>query len=134
MRAELDRARIKVLLVDDNARFRQAVRTVLTTEDIDVVGEAGDGEEALEKVRGLCPEVVLMDLAMPGMDGVEATRRIQTDSPHTRVVGLSLGEDLDGLSRLAAAGAVEILVKGAGPEEISRAIHSAAAARPERSE
>jgi DNA-binding NarL/FixJ family response regulator len=128
MRADTKAAPIKVLLVDDNPRFRQVTRTVLTNEEIEVVGEAGDGEEALEKVKGLRPQVVLMDCSMPRMGGAEATRRIQQINPEIRVVGLTLGEDPESLSRMTAAGAVEIVAKGAGPQEISRAIRSATAA------
>jgi DNA-binding NarL/FixJ family response regulator len=112
-----------VVLVDDNAGFRRTVRTLLlTTEDIEVVGEAGDGETSIEEVGRLNPDVVLMDCSMPGMDGPETTRRLNERFPQTKVIALSVGDDPDSLSRMRKAGAKSVVIKGAGPEEISRAI------------
>ena len=82
---------IRVLLVDDHAMIRQALRSYLSTyyRDIEVVGEAGSGEEALQAVHTLSPSVVVMDINMPGLNGIEATARIKQTHPHVGVVGLS---------------------------------------------
>src|SRR4051812_48339384 len=90
-----DKEPISVLIVDDHAIVRQGLRTYLDLQpDLHVVGEAPDGKRALEMVRDLLPEIVLMDLVMPGMDGVQATREITAMSPSTRVIVLtSFSED-----------------------------------------
>ena len=87
--------RISVLIVDDHAIVRQGLRTYLDLQpDIEVVGEAGDGREAVARVRETLPDIVLMDLVMPNVDGVEATRQVTAVSPSTRVIVLtSFSED-----------------------------------------
>lgn len=116
---------IRVLLVDDNPNFRKTTRVILTSEDIEVVGEAGDGEKALEEVRRLTPNVVVMDCRMPRMDGAEATRQILRTYPETRVVALSIGDDRELLRRMQRAGARPVVLKGAGPDELGQAIRLA---------
>ena len=112
--------------MDDNQKFRAITRLVLvTTEDIEVVGEADDGERSLEQVERLRPDVVVMDCRMPRMDGAEATRRILLSHPETRVVALSIGDDGESLRGMERAGAHPIVLKGAGPDELGRAIRSA---------
>jgi len=118
---------IRVLLVDDNPHVLSTTRLILLiNEDIEVVGEADDGEKSLEEVQRLRPDVVVMDGRMPRMDGDEATRRILRSFPETRVVALSIGDDRDLISRMEQAGARNTVLKGAGPEELGRAIRTAA--------
>jgi DNA-binding NarL/FixJ family response regulator len=118
---------IRVLLVDDNPHVLSTTRLILlTSEDIEVVGEADDGEKSLEQVQRLRPDVVVMDGRMPRMDGDEATRLILRSFPETRVVALSIGDDIDLISRMEQAGARNTVLKGAGPEELGRAIRTAA--------
>ena len=110
---------IRVVLVDDHAVVRAGLEQLLAgTPDIDVVGTAADGAEALEVVRRTCPDVVVMDLQMPGVDGVEATRRIAAEPLDTQVVVLTSYSD--GARILAAldAGAVGYLLKDADPEDL----------------
>ena len=117
---------IRVLLVDDDPRVIAITRLILlTNEDIEVVGHAGDGDESLEAVQRLRPDVVLMDGRMPRMDGAEATRLILRRFPGTRVVALSIGDDSELIGRMQRAGARNTLLKGAGPEELGRAIRTA---------
>jgi DNA-binding NarL/FixJ family response regulator len=117
---------IRVLLVDDNPNVIAATRLILlTSEDIEVVGDAGDGEKSLEAVQRLRPDVVVMDGRMPKMDGAEATRRILRSFPETRVVALSVGDDSELIGRMERAGARHTVLKGAGPEELGRAIRTA---------
>src|SRR5258708_3258960 len=100
MGANVEVKRIRVLLVDDNQTFRNTTRQLLlTSEDIEVVGEAGGGEESLAKVERLQPDVVLMDCLMPGMDGAEATRQMRQLYPGVKVVALSMGADPENLSQ-----------------------------------
>lgn len=97
---------IRVLLVDDHRVVRAGLRTLLNLEpDIDVVGEAGTGEAALERARALRPDVVIMDLEMPGMDGLEATRALATLSPPPRVLVLTSHSEEDSLLPVLDAGA-----------------------------
>ena len=118
---------IRVLLVDDNPNVIAITRLILLTiEDIEVVGDAGDGDESLEEVQRLRPDVVLMDGWMPRMDGAEATRRILRRFPGTGVVALSIGDDRELIGRMQKAGARNTVLKGAGPEELGRAIRTAA--------
>jgi DNA-binding NarL/FixJ family response regulator len=118
---------IKVLLVDDQPLFREGLRTLLSVHaDFEVVGEAGNGEEAIRLVRSLHPSVVLMDLQMPFLDGVAATRRLRQDYPDCRVIVLTTFDDdelvFDGLR----AGAVGYLLKDAPSEKLAEAIRVAA--------
>ena len=116
-----------VLLVDDQALLRMGFRLVLEAEpDLTVVGEAGDGRVALEQVAALQPDVVLMDVRMPGMNGVEATERITAEHPGTRVLILTTF-DLDEYAFAGLrAGASGFLLKDAGPAELVAAIRSVA--------
>jgi DNA-binding NarL/FixJ family response regulator len=117
-----------VLLVDDQALLRMGFRLVIESEpDLEVVGEASDGAVALEQVRVLAPDVVLMDVRMPGMDGVEATRRIAAEHPTSRVLVLTTF-DLDEHAFAALrAGASGFLLKSAEPAELVGAIRIVAA-------
>ncbi|MEX0584230.1 MAG: UvrY/SirA/GacA family response regulator transcription factor [Natronospirillum sp.] len=118
---------VTVLLVDDHDLVRMGIRRLLEdVENIDIVGEAASGEQALEMARKLKPAVVLMDVKMPGIGGLEATRRIAASHPEVRVIALTaLGED-PFPSRLMKAGAAGYLTKGAGIDEMVKAIRTAA--------
>jgi DNA-binding NarL/FixJ family response regulator len=117
---------IRVLLVDDQKLIRLGFRLVLEAEpDLAVVGEAGDGQEALQLVREAAPDVVLMDVRMPQMDGIEATRRIVAEHPAVRIVVLTTF-DLDEYAFAALrAGASGFLLKDAHPQELTAAIRAA---------
>ena len=116
---------IRVLLVDDQALLRMGFRLVLEAEDdIEVVGEAGDGATAVDQVRALAPDVVLMDVRMPGVNGIEATGRIVAEQPATRILILTTF-DLDEYAFAALrAGASGFLLKDARPPELIAAIRS----------
>ena len=118
---------IRILLVDDQPLFREGLHTLLSVQpDFEVVGEAGNGMEALRLARSLLPAVVLMDLQMPVLDGVEATRRLREEQPACRVIVLTTFDDdelvFDGLR----AGAIGYLLKDAPSEKLGEAIRSAA--------
>ncbi|QGQ19835.1 response regulator [Cellulomonas sp. JZ18] len=117
----------RVLLVDDQALLRMGFRLVLDAEDdLEVVGEAGDGRAALEQVAALRPDVVLMDVRMPGMNGIEATERLVAEHPGTRVLILTTF-DLDEYAFAALrVGASGFLLKDARPAELVAAIRSVA--------
>lgn len=118
---------ISVFIVDDHAVVRQGLRTFLESEkDIDVLGEAGDGKEAVEQIQDLLPDVVLMDLVMPGMNGVEAIRRITEKSPHSRVLVLTSFSDDEKVFESIKAGAMGYQLKDVPPEDLGRAIRSVA--------
>lgn len=119
---------IRVLLVDDQDLLRLGVAMVLGAEaDIDVVGEAATGETAIELARRLAPDVVLMDVRMPGVDGIEATRRITTELPSTRVIVLTTFDIDEYAFSGINAGASGFLVKDAPPEQLVSAIRAVAA-------
>ena len=87
-------ARIRVVIADDHALLREGIRALLATaEDVEVVGEAADGVEAIEACRRLGPDVILMDIAMPGLGGLEAALEVRKVSPHTRVLVLTQYDD-----------------------------------------
>jgi NarL family two-component system response regulator LiaR len=116
---------IRVLIADDHAVVRQGLRTFLDLqEEIAVVGEAADGEEALAAVDRLAPDVVLMDLVMPRLDGIEAIRRIRERSPATRVIVLTSFGDDDKVFPAVRAGAAGYLLKDVQPQELVRAIRT----------
>jgi NarL family two-component system response regulator LiaR len=114
---------ISVLVVDDHAVVRQGLRTFLELQDdIEVVGEAADGEEALAAVAALTPDVVLMDLVMPRLDGVRAIARLRALAPATRVIVLTSFLDEDKVLPAVRAGAAGYLLKDVQPAELVRAI------------
>ena len=116
-------AMIRVLLVDDHALVRAGFRLILDAEDgVEVVGEAGDGAEAILAVERLHPDVVLMDIQMPRMDGLEATRRIVQLAATTRVIILTTFERDDYIYEALRAGASGFLLKNAPPDELVHAV------------
>lgn len=120
-------ARVKVLLVDDQTLFRAGLRTLLSTRaELEVVGEAGDGAEALRVAAEARPEVVLMDLKMPVLDGVGATRKLRVQLPSCRVVALTTFEDDELVFEVLRAGAVGYLLKDAPIAQLVDAILAAA--------
>jgi NarL family two-component system response regulator LiaR len=119
---------ITVLLVDDHEMVRRGVRAFLETRpDVTVVAEAGSGEEAVQLAAEHAPDVALMDLIMPGMDGVEATRRLTARSPRTNVVMLTSYHDDEHVFPAIRAGALSYVLKEVGPEELADAVRKAAA-------
>ncbi len=114
---------IRILLVDDHALFRSGMRSILqAAEGIEVTAEAESGEEAVEQVRRSPPDLVLMDIHMPGIGGIEATRRICRFAPEVRVIALTALDDEPFPSRLLDAGAVGYLTKGCPADELLQAI------------
>jgi DNA-binding NarL/FixJ family response regulator len=116
---------IRVLIADDQTLFREGLRAVLGAHGIDVVGEAGDGQEALDLARQLLPDVVLMDLRMPRLSGVEATRRLQQLPRPPRVIALTTFEDDEALFAVLRAGARGYLLKDAPAAQLVAAIEAA---------
>jgi DNA-binding NarL/FixJ family response regulator len=113
----------RVLIVDDQAIVRQGLRSMLQLEvDIDVVGEATDGQVAVEMVQRLQPDIVLMDVRMPGMDGLAALSRIKAAFPQTSVIMVTLYDDPEYLFRAVSAGAAGYILKDASRTELARAI------------
>lgn len=117
---------MRAVVADDHPVFRTGLRTLLEDLGVDVVAEAGDGEEAVEAVRRERPDVVLMDLQMPRLGGIEATRRLLADDPGARVLVLTMVADDDAVFAALQAGALGYLLKGAGQEEIGRALAAVA--------
>ena len=117
-----------VLLCDDEMLVRTGLRTILSAQpDIDVLGEASNGRDALERTRVLCPDVVLMDIRMPELDGIETTRRIHAGPPpHPGVVMLTTFDADDYVHAALTAGACGFLLKSAPPDELVRAVRKAA--------
>lgn len=114
---------IRVLIVDDHAIVRKGTRALLDTEaGIDVVGEATDGHEAVAKAQQLDPDVILMDLVMPGMGGIEAIRTITAEQPEARILVLTSFAADDKVFPAIKAGALGYLLKDAGPEDLVAAI------------
>src|SRR5579864_8322743 len=119
--------KITVLLVDDHSLVRRGFRRMLEDEpDIDVVGEAGDGEEAIRQAHALRPHVVVMDCALPGMNGLEATRQIVGDTPEVAVLMLSMHSENTWVRQAVAAGAKGYVLKNAMDLELGPAIRKVA--------
>jgi DNA-binding NarL/FixJ family response regulator len=117
--------KIAVLIVDDHTLVRDGIRSLLAlTADIEIVGEAADGREALEKVRQLLPDIVLMDLAMPIMGGLEATRRIRREFPATKVLALTQYDDSEYVIPVIEAGARGFITKMSSSSELASAIQA----------
>jgi two-component system response regulator NreC len=118
--------KIKVLIVDDHTLVRAGIRSLLMlVEDIEVVGEASDGKEALARVRQLKPDVVLMDLAMPVMGGLEATRRLRREFPGIKVLALTQYDDSEYVIPIIEAGACGFITKMSAFSELAAAIQAA---------
>jgi len=120
-------ARIRILLADDHAVVRQGFKMILGAQsDMEIVGEAGNGREAIELAEKLRPDVVVMDVAMPELNGIEATRRLADSTPHTRVVALSMHKDSVYVREMLRAGARGYLLKDSGAADLVSAVRSVA--------
>jgi DNA-binding NarL/FixJ family response regulator len=117
---------IRVLLADDHRMLREGLRRSMVDEGFDVVGEADNGEEAVRLVAELIPDVVLMDVSMPEMDGVEATRIIRATDTPTRIIMLTMHADTEVLADAIRAGASGYLVKDCSTDEVADAVRMAA--------
>jgi DNA-binding NarL/FixJ family response regulator len=114
---------IKVLIADDHVFYREGVRALLSSvHEVEVVGEANDGEEAIVQAKDLNPSVILMDLKMPGMNGIDATRRIHETHPSIGVLVITMFDDDDSVFAAMRAGARGYLLKDADKDEVVRAI------------
>lgn len=117
--------RIKVLIVDDHRVVREGLSAILKSkENIQVLGEAQDGQEAVEKARSLLPDVILMDVSMPKMTGVEATRIIKREFPHIGIIALTMYEEQQYIFDLVRGGATGYLLKDSDSDQIVKAIQS----------
>jgi len=116
--------KIRILIVDDHVILREGLRTLLERHtDFDVVGECGDAESALAKIKGLMPDIVVMDITLPGQSGIDVTRRIRGSYPKVKVIGLSMHTERAFIYEMLRAGAAGYLIKDAASEELVRAIH-----------
>ncbi len=124
----MKKKKIRVLLADDHALVRQGFRMILSAEpDIEIVGEAGNGRETVELTEKLQPDVVVMDVAMPEMNGIEATRRLASLAPRTRVLALSMYKDSVYVREILRAGARGYLLKDAIDRDLLAAVRAVAA-------
>jgi DNA-binding NarL/FixJ family response regulator len=117
---------LRILLADDHAILRDGIRRSFESAGEVVVAEASNGEEALEMARATQPDIVVMDLTMPVLDGIGATRRITEEVPDTRVIVLTMHDDVDATRRALDAGAVGFLSKGSSFAEVLRTVRAAA--------
>jgi two-component system response regulator NreC len=119
--------RIRILLADDHAVVRQGFKMILGTQpDFEIVGEAGNGREAVELAENLKPDIVVMDVAMPELNGIEATRRLSTSVPHCRVVALSMHKDNVYVREILRAGARGYLLKDSEAADVVSAVRAVA--------
>jgi DNA-binding NarL/FixJ family response regulator len=117
----------RVLVVDDHQAFRDGLKAVINHQtDMEVIGEAEDGKKALKLTRELLPDVILMDVKMPVMDGAEATRRILTEMPSMKILALSIYTDDEYMAGMIGAGALGYILKGCEPEDLCAAIRRTA--------
>jgi two-component system response regulator DegU len=118
---------VRLMIADDHRMLREGLKHSLADEGLDVIGEAADGDEAVEQALALCPDVVLMDVTMPERTGVEATQLIRQANPDIRVIMLTMHADADVLAAAVRAGASGYLLKDCSIEEIAHAIRTTAA-------
>ncbi len=119
--------KISLLITDDHALVRQGIRAFLELQpDLNVVGEAGSGEEAVRMAAELAPDVVLMDLVMPGIGGVEATRQVKQASPHSQIIVLTSYHEDEYIFPALRAGALSYVLKDVGPDELADTVRKAA--------
>jgi DNA-binding NarL/FixJ family response regulator len=117
----------RVLIVDDHGVFRSGLKAVINHQaDMEVIAEAEDGEKAIALTRELLPDVILMDVKMPVMDGAEATSRILAEMPGMKILALSIYEDDEFMAGMMRAGALGYILKGCDSEELAGAIRRAA--------
>lgn len=117
----------RILIADDHTLFRDGLRALLNSiPETEVVGEAATGEQVIAQAAALQPDVILMDIQMPGVNGIEATRKILHESPHIGVIVVTMFEDDDSVFAAMRAGARGYILKGADQSEMLRAIHAAA--------
>ncbi len=124
--ARPDNRRMRVLLVDDHALFRAGIASLLSAAGHEVVGEAEDGLEALERTRELHPDLVLMDISMPRCGGLEATRLIKAEMPETKIVIVTVSQDDADLFEAVESGAEGYLLKDMSDEEFERTLNGIA--------
>ena len=117
---------VKILVVDDHKMMRDGLISLLEHEGLTVVGESGDGHEAMELARRLHPDLVIMDLAMPGLNGVDATRRLLAETPGVKVLGLSAHSDRRDVVAMFEAGAVGYILKSSAAKELVEAVRTVA--------
>jgi signal transduction histidine kinase len=117
---------VRVLVVDDNAGFRESLVMLLGADELDVVGQGSDGAQVMDLVSALAPDVVLMDVRMPNVDGIEATRRLKASYPHIGIVALTGSEDQRAVREMLVAGASGYVLKDSDGDEILHAVHQAA--------
>lgn len=123
--------KISIFIADDHGIVRQGLRDYIALqEDMEVVGDAANGEQAVIRIQDHTPDVVLMDLVMPGMDGIEATRRVREMSPATRVIILTSFAEEEQVFEAIKAGASGYLMKDVKPEELAKAIRGVQAGEP----
>ncbi len=131
MNQQVQRRRPRVLLADDHVVMREGLARLLGQEpDIEIVGQAADGQEAVALAARLAPDVVLMDMSMPRLNGVEATRAIRNDYPEVRVIGLSMFEESDRAEALRHAGAAAYLTKSGPPQNLIATIRACMSGDP----
>jgi DNA-binding NarL/FixJ family response regulator len=120
-------AKIRILIADDHTLFRKGIRQVLQLEeDIEVVGEAATGRETLDRARALMPDVILMDVTMPDMDGVEATRTLHREMPHVGILFCTMHDNDELVFAGLKAGGRGYILKESDPETMLRAVHAVA--------
>ncbi|MBP1610239.1 MAG: TRAP-type C4-dicarboxylate transporter, periplasmic solute-binding protein, partial [Acidobacteria bacterium] len=123
--------RIRVLLADDHTIVRQGLRGLLQSElDLEVVGEAENGRQAIDLAQQCSPDIVIMDVDMPVMNGIEATRLLTKEMPQVKVIALSMHVEKDAFSKILDAGATAYLTKGSPMEELVEAIRACHARPP----
>lgn len=121
---------MRVLLADDHTLFRAGIASLLRVWGVDVVGEASDGREAVEQARRLRPDLVLMDITMPGSDGLEAASILKSELPETKVVMVTVSDDSDDLFEAMKRGADGYLLKNMSEAELGRTLEAVAEGRP----